>query len=295
MRRCSKRCFRTILSHYGVSKVLLRRPLQRWAGSGSCHRQSAVDRHSERGDRARYSQPGRCAGRLDLQSRGQRARTQLGSLTPAVQSMEIANVQQLRTQWDPIFQNAKIPFYTLSGNTYRVPDGPADLPHCRITGPILATITNLRADDGKSRNKYAAAKLPMQRRLSHLSGNVAAHRICHGTRRRWPINHYLLRMGDNSFPISMRASWNLTNEQPGVTQVATGGFGDQHNTWAWSMAWYNEHAICRDRARDLLRHCGHQRYTDFACPSYPPRNRRLHAGLPRSAVAGRDLAIQPGH
>src|ERR1700683_430275 len=39
-----------------------------------------------------------------------------GLLTPAVQSMEIANVQPLRTQWDPIFQNAQIPFYTVAGD-----------------------------------------------------------------------------------------------------------------------------------------------------------------------------------
>ena len=42
------------------------------------------------------------------------------------------------------------------------------------------------------------------------------------------------------FPISMARVQELSNEQPGVTRVGTGGFGDQHNTWAWSMAWFND-------------------------------------------------------
>jgi hypothetical protein len=53
------------------------------------------------------------------------------------------------------------------------------------------------------------------------------------------FNHYLLRMGDNSFTFINGVVQELSNQQPGVTRVGTNGFGDQHNNWSWSMAWYN--------------------------------------------------------
>src|SRR5205814_5728646 len=27
-------------------------------------------------------------------------------------------------------------------------------------------------------------------------------------------------------------------QQPGSSMISTGGFGDVHNTWAWSMQWF---------------------------------------------------------
>ena len=54
-----------------------------------------------------------------------------------------------------------------------------------------------------------------------------------------PVNHYALRMGDNSFTFINGRIQDLWNEQPGFNRVATAGFGDQHNNWSWSMAWFN--------------------------------------------------------
>ena len=54
-----------------------------------------------------------------------------------------------------------------------------------------------------------------------------------------PVNHYLLRMGDNSFTFIRGVVEELSNQQPGVTRVGENGFGDQNNSWSWSMAWFN--------------------------------------------------------
>jgi hypothetical protein len=48
-----------------------------------------------------------------------------------------------------------------------------------------------------------------------------------------------LRIGDNTFPFINAQVLAFQMQQPGVTTVATGGFGDAHNTWSWSMAWFN--------------------------------------------------------
>jgi hypothetical protein len=52
-------------------------------------------------------------------------------------------------------------------------------------------------------------------------------------------NHYLLRMGDNTFSYINARVQELQAQQPGFFMVAEGGFGDQHNNWSWSMAWFN--------------------------------------------------------
>ncbi len=64
----------------------------------------------------------------------------LGLLNAGVQSMEIANVEALRIQWDPIFQNARIPFYTVSGDTW-CPNAGCTGGSTPTTGPILQGLT----------------------------------------------------------------------------------------------------------------------------------------------------------
>jgi hypothetical protein len=159
----------------------------------------------------------------------------LGLLTPGIQSLEVANVLQLRIQWDPLFQNAQIPFYTLSGNTYVCPGGPGTCP-TGTTGPILVGITtppggkttpcgvvnNAPCNDGLVTHPESLLPTTYSMELGVLA-----------------FNHYLLRMGDNSFSYINGRIQELSNQQPGVNRVATGGFGDQHNNWAWSMSWFN--------------------------------------------------------
>ena len=57
----------------------------------------------------------------------------------AVQSLETANVLSLRSQWDPFFQNARVQFYTLFGNTCACPGTGTCL--TAITGPLLNSLT----------------------------------------------------------------------------------------------------------------------------------------------------------
>ena len=165
----------------------------------------------------------------------------LGLLTPAVQSMEVANVEQLRTQWDPIFQTAvpQIPFYTLSANTYTCVNstGPCTT---AITGPLLAGITEPPGGNLTPCNE---------------TGNAPGNSPCNDGLVDHPesllpesyamelgvinCNHFELRIGDNSFPFVNAQVLAFQMEQPGIQNVATGGFGDLHNSWSWSMAWFN--------------------------------------------------------
>ncbi|MGA2588453.1 MAG: hypothetical protein ABSH32_00930 [Bryobacteraceae bacterium] len=149
----------------------------------------------------------------------------LGLLTPAMQSLEIPNVQELRAQWDPIFQNSGIPFYTLSGNT----DTCANPKGCSttITGGILTSITggtNAPPNDGLVDQPETLLPTSYAMELGVIN-----------------CNHFALLQGSFSFSFVYASVLARDNEQfgPGFARVSTGGFGDQHNTWAWSMAWFN--------------------------------------------------------
>ena len=147
-----------------------------------------------------------------------------GLLTPGVESIEVANVLQLRTMWDPIFQDAGYPFYTVAGITYNCIGPPGSCP-TSITGPLLTSITGGKsapANDGLVTLPETLLPSSYAMELGELF-----------------YNHYLLRMGDYSWSYINGRLTELQNEQPGFTRVATGGFGDQHNNWSWSMAWFN--------------------------------------------------------
>ncbi len=167
---------------------------------------------------------------------GNAACSVVGLLTPGVQSLEIANVQELRTQWDPIFQNARIPFYTVSGNTWVCPGGAGTCP-TGITGPIVVTITEPPSgSEGRcgTAPKYYVCNDGLVTYPETLLPTTYAMElgVIHA-------NHYLLRMGYESYSFVNARMEELINEQPGVAQVNTGGFGDPNNTWSWSMAWFN--------------------------------------------------------
>jgi len=149
----------------------------------------------------------------------------LGLLTPAMQSLEIANVQALRAQWDPLFQNSGIRFYTLSGNT----DTCANPKGCSttITGQILTSITGGSSapfNDGLV--DHPETLLPTNYAMELGVVNC---------------NHFALLQGSFSFSFVYANVIAQDNEQfgPGFARVGTGGFGDEHNTWAWSMVWFN--------------------------------------------------------
>lgn len=227
--------FPTILSHFGVSKVYfvahskggldlecaLANP--EWIGIANSVLELGTPNQGDALADWIFSPAGQALGQL------------LGLLTPGVQSLEVANVLQLRIQWDPIFQNAKIPFYTVSGNTYACTGGVGTCPTGE-TGPILVTITTPPGEKttpcGQPKTTpcndglvtHPESLLPTTYGME--LGVIA-------------FNHYLLRMGDSSYSFVNGMVEELSNQQPGFTRVATGGFGDQHNNWSWSMAWFN--------------------------------------------------------
>ena len=155
---------------------------------------------------------------------GQSLGQTLGLLTPAVQSLQVASVQSLRLLWDPIFQPAGIPFYTLSGNTFACPNSQKTC-LTATTGPILSSLTggsNAPSNDGLVDHPESLLPTTYAMELGVI-----------------PASHFALRFGANSFQYVQARLLALDNEQAGFRQVATGGFGDQHNTHAWSMAWFN--------------------------------------------------------
>ena len=216
--------FPLILSHYGVSKAIF-----------ICHSKGGLDLESAIANPQWISianmvitmgtpnQGDALADWIFLPANQALGMT-LGLLTPAVQSMEVANVEQLRGQWDPIFQQAQIPFYTLSGNIYTCPNstGPCAT---AITGPILASITGgATAPFNDGLVDHPESLLPETYAME--LGIV-------------PCNHFELRIGDNTFAFINAQVLAFQMEQPGFKNVSTGGFGDSHNTWSWSMAWFN--------------------------------------------------------
>lgn len=156
---------------------------------------------------------------------GQSVGQTLGLLNPGVQSLEISNVEQLRTQWDPIFQNAQIPFYTVAGDTW-CPNTGCTGGSTTITGPILQGITGgskvAPPNDGLVTEPETA--LP-----TTYAMNLGVEHV----------DHYQLRLGDNSFSMIYSRVMAQEFQQPGFTRVGTNGFGDQHNSESWSMVWFN--------------------------------------------------------
>jgi triacylglycerol esterase/lipase EstA (alpha/beta hydrolase family) len=147
--------------------------------------------------------------------------------TPGVQSLESVNVQQFRSQWDPIFTNAQIPFYTVAGDICTNATYPTDTAACSNgnTGPILQAITG-----GKTSPPNDTLVTESETYLPTGYAMALGYEF---------VNHYQLRLGDNSFDMIYSRVMAQENQQPGVVRVATNGFGDQANSEAWSMAWFN--------------------------------------------------------
>ena len=215
--------FPKILSHFGVSKVYF-----------VCHSKGGLDLQAAISNTqwigiasmvitlGTPNQGDALADWINLPA-NQALGKQLGLLTPAVQSMGVASVQALRAQWDPFFKTAGIPFFTLSGNTYTC-GAAGGACSTAITGPILSSITggaNAPPNDGLVNHPESLLPTTYAMELG----------VIH-------TNHFQLRLGNNSFNYIYAQVSAHDNQQPGFTRVATGGFSDEHNTWAWSMSWF---------------------------------------------------------
>ena len=156
--------------------------------------------------------------------------------------METANVQQFRTQWDPIFENAQIPFYTVAGDICTEPKPSAACTNT-VTGPILQA-------------HHRRGKLPPNDGLvtepeTYLPTTYAMNLGVESN------DHYQLRLGDNLFLHDLLArdgAGEPAERTTGLTRVATNGFGDQANSEAWSMAWFNGQVVRRDGPGSVLCH-----------------------------------------
>ena len=216
--------FPLILSHYGVSKVFF-----------VCHSKGGLDLQAAIANpqwigianlvitMGTPNQGDALANWIYLPANQALGQT-LGLLTPAVKSMQVGNVEQLRVQWDGVFQQAQIPFYTLSGNTDTCPNtqGPCAT---LTTGSILTSITGgTGAPPNDGLVDHPESLLPQTYAMELGIVNC---------------NHFQLRLGDNTFPYINAQVMAFRMEQPGFTTASAGGFGDPHNTWSWSMAWFN--------------------------------------------------------
>jgi hypothetical protein len=156
----------------------------------------------------------------------------LGLLTPGVQALETGNVQQFRSQWDPIFANAQIPFYTVAGDicTETAKQPPTTACEDTLTGTLLLALTG--GTSSPPNDELVTEPETLLPTSYSMAMGVELE------------DHYQLRLGDNSFTMiyaRVMAQESQQNGQPGLTRVATNGFGDQANTEAWSMAWFNGH------------------------------------------------------
>jgi len=157
----------------------------------------------------------------------------LGLTTPAVQSLETATVKAFRAQADPVFASAGIQFYTFAGNT---PQGGTTPNLILATTSLIIQSLSPGPDDGLV--PLSSVSLPYSYAMN-IGQNGA--------------NHYLMLEGDISFfaingqiqglereaQFSALPNLQFAQSVPGFKKIATGGFGDDANNFAWSQAWFN--------------------------------------------------------
>ena len=221
--------FQPILNHFGASKVYF-----------ICHSKGGLDLQAALATPqwigiasavftlGTPNQGDALANWLFLTPNGQSLLNLIPTLnTPGVQALEIQNVQQFRAQWDPIFTGAQIPFYTVAGDICTEPH-PSTTCNNTVTGPILQSLTG--GTSSPPNDELVTAPETYLPTTYAMDMGVEL------------VNHYQLRLGDNSFSMiysRVMALENQQNGQPGLARIATNGFGDQANTEAWSMAWFN--------------------------------------------------------
>ncbi len=139
-----------------------------------------------------------------------------GLNTPGVQSLQTSIIGPFRTTADPVFAKSGIQFYTLEGNTS------AGNPLTAATGVILTQLVPGVKNDGLV--TVTRAQLP-DSYASDL-GLLSA-------------NHFTAVQGHTSWPIIYARLLAKDLDIQEFSRSASGGFGDDHNTWAWSMKWFN--------------------------------------------------------
>ena len=138
----------------------------------------------------------------------------LGLISAGLLDLRTSFMASFRAKADPIFTAAGIPFYTLGGTKYN------DNLLLKVTGEILNKLIGGATSDGL---------VPLSRTTlpSSYAMNLG----------QFDFNHFALGHG-SIFPTIRGQIEGLQLISGGFRKVATGGLGDSHNTWAWSMQWF---------------------------------------------------------
>lgn len=145
---------------------------------------------------------------------------------PGFKSLEVATVQAFRSQADPLFTTGLpagwssapplLEFYTIGGNTG------AGNSLLQFTSTVLNNIVP-GPNDGM---------VPLQNTTLPFAYSMDIGQT--------NANDYQLDQGSVSFGLIDGVIQGIEKQMPGFQRVVTNGFGDPHNTWAWSMAWFNQ-------------------------------------------------------
>jgi hypothetical protein len=148
---------------------------------------------------------------------GEKIANIFGFISPGLYDLEPEHVATLRAQLDPVFETAGIPFYTLEGNSYKHQGAL----FYSITGPILSNLTNGESNDGL----VAVNEVPLPDTYAEDLGSIAE-------------DHTHMAFGSVSWPYVYGRIAGLENRFSGWKEIASGGYGDDENTWTWSQTWF---------------------------------------------------------
>lgn len=139
---------------------------------------------------------------------------QLGLTGTGLHSLEVGIVKAFRAQADPILAKAGIQFYTFAGDTAGTNTG------LQATAKIIAGIVS-----GPNDGFVPVTYVPLTYSYSMSLGRTGS-------------NSYQLTQGHVSFGLIDGIIRGLQSQTPGFTKIVTGGFGDNSNTYAWSIQWF---------------------------------------------------------
>lgn len=182
--------------------------------------------------------------------------------TPGLQSLQTAAVAQFRAIADPIFAAAGIQFYTTAGTTN---DGNLIT---LVDGKVLSNLVPNMRNDGLV--TVTESQLP----YSYAAEIKEIY-----------ANHFTVLQGSVSFPfirpridaqeLDAVATPDGSNAMPEFSRIATGGFGDDNNTFNFSMEWFEGKLYvgtgravnCVSHAIDQVQTGAKTVYPVFGCPA----------------------------
>lgn len=143
--------------------------------------------------------------------------------SPGLQSIATTPMATLRKSADSLFKQGQIPFMTITGTAHPPLDlqNPGAAAVLAISGYILANVVAPGvSNDGLV--TVPESKLPLAYAFDDASMNK---------------NH--VDVGVESGGLTHGRLDSLEAMITGFKKVATGGFGNDANTWSWSMRWFN--------------------------------------------------------